>query len=105
MRTIRYSIALELIFVAEILGSEVAVMFLLLYLKDQWYQLVARWENFKLRVTSIITIVSMHAVSNPRVFYVHASVSVFVFALTGSLFYLAAVWYPVAMLGGSLGYG
>ncbi|MEM1404661.1 MAG: hypothetical protein AAGG55_15090 [Pseudomonadota bacterium] len=97
--------ALEVVLVAEVLGAEVALMFLLLYLKDQWRVVEARITGLQNSLTSTLVIVSGHAVANPRVFYVHALMSLLLFAATGSIFYPTAVWYPLATLGSNLGYG
>ena len=93
--------AVELIFVAEIMGAEVTVLFFVYWLKDQWQQLDARLQQLREWLRSLVVIVSMHAIGNSRVFLVHATASVMLFALTGSLFYFSAVWYPVVMFGGA----
>ena len=98
-------IAIELVFVSQILGAEVAVLFFLAFLKDQWQIIEARWERFKEEMFSTLAIISAHAISSPKVFYVHASVSIILFAVTGSIFYLCAVWYPVVLFGGAPGFG
>ncbi len=88
---------------AEIVGAEVAVMFLLLYLKDSWNGAVERWRGFQSVIGEYIAIISCHAISSPRVFYVNTVLSVLLFAVTGSVFYLTAVWYPVVIFGGGSG--
>lgn len=97
--------ALELVFVAEVLGSEVAVLFLLLFLKEQWRQIEARLDLLGRKGSALLHIVSAHAVASPRVFYVHAAASVVLLTTTGSLFYVTALWYPLAVFGGSAGFG
>ena len=98
-------VAIELIFVAQIVGAEVAVLFFLGFLKHQWQVFEAKLECVKVWLGSVLAITSVHAISNPKIFYAHAMISVGVFAVTGSMFYVTAIWYPVVVAGGALGVG
>lgn len=93
--------AVELVFVAEVMGAEVTVLFFVYWLKDQWQQFDARYQQLRESVHNLALIISTHAIGDSRVFLAHAAVSVTLFALTGSLYYLTAVWYPVLLLGGA----
>lgn len=97
--------AIELIFVAEIVGAEVTVLFFLLFLRDQYRSLKDRWHEFVLEIAAVSAIATTHAVANPRYFYPHVIASFCLFFVTGSTFYLLALWYPVTILGGGLGVG
>ncbi|MEP5765680.1 MAG: hypothetical protein ABJ308_13885 [Halieaceae bacterium] len=96
-------VAIELIFIANMMGAEVAILFFAVFMKDRWILLLNRWDRLKEYVASTLAIISCHAVSNPRHFYLHAATSVALFAVTGSLSYATAIWYPVMLLGGDPG--
>lgn len=90
-------LAIELILVAQIVGAEVAVLFLFAFLRHQWQLFEAKLDACKAWVVSVIAITLAHPVSEPKHFYLNAALSVGVFTFTGSLFYVTAIWYPVVL--------
>ena len=74
-------------------------------MRHQWQVFEAKLECAKVWLSSVLAITSAHAISNPKIFYAHAAISVGVFAVTGSMFYVTAIWYPVMVAGGALGVG
>lgn len=99
-------IAVEAIFLADLLGAELAVGFLWFFVKDMLITWEARWANFKLEFSSSLLAMSKHNAASPKYFAIHYFFSFITLAVTGYLFYVLLIWYPIVIFGGKMsGYG
>lgn len=92
---------IELIFIANIVGVEVALTFFVLVVKDIYDQWHYRSLEAKLFVKSAFGILRNHPMFSAPIFSLHATASALAFLVFGSLMYSAMVWYPL-VVGGKL---
>lgn len=92
--------AVEAIFLADLLGAELAVGFLWFFLKDMLNTWEARWANYKLEFRTTLLMVSKHSAAAPQCFAAHYLISCIMLMITGSLFYVLVIWWPIIILDG-----
>ena len=92
----------EILFIANIVGVEVAFAFLLLLLKDIKLNILVWVGEIKSFTSTSLKILSNHPVFQPRIYLVHVSASFLVLFFSGVLAYSVVVWYPVVLLGSTL---
>ncbi|MGI9278262.1 MAG: hypothetical protein ACR2PX_01335 [Endozoicomonas sp.] len=93
---------IEIVFIADVLGAEVAIGFLILLLKDFYHTFWIRVQQYKAILKSIVRLIELHPVSQTHVYVFHTTASVVFLLVTGSMLYSMAVWYPIALLGHKL---
>jgi hypothetical protein len=93
--------AFEFILIAEVVGSEYALTFALLYFKQAFYDLVERWIRFKQEVTASIESLLQLLMFQPKTYGITASASCLFIVITGSTLFACAIWLPaIAMSSG-----
>jgi len=90
--------AFEVLFLAEILGAETAVFFVLYYAKDLWGRVKEKWLWFKAELICCISILLTFGISSPRNITAKYAISLAFFVVTGSFFYSVLALYPAIML-------
>lgn len=94
--------AIEILFLADIVGIELAMAFFAYYLKDMGLIWQARMQTFRAGVGAGFRCITSHAIGQPRFLLQHCAMSLTYFVLSGSLIWALLVWYPIVMMGGSL---
>lgn len=93
---------LEILFVANILGAEVAFGFLLLVIKD----IYENWQYWVLRIKQFLSadvqLIQNHPICQTNIYLFHAAASVVVLFFSGPMVYSVIVWYPIVLLGNNL---
>lgn len=89
----------EIILIAQIMGAETAVAFLLLLLRELRLNWQVRLYQINQLFASCIKIIQNHPICQANVYFCHVTGSVVALVVTGSLTYSVLVWYPVAIIG------
>ena len=92
----------EILFIANIVGVEVAFGFLLLVIKDIYDNYQYRALRIKQFLSAVVQIIQNHPICQTNIYMFHVTASVFVLLISGSMVYSVLVWYPIVMLGNSL---
>ena len=90
----------EILFIANMMGVEVAFGFLLLVLKDlydHWQYRVQRIKDF---LSASVQIIQYHPMFQITIYCFHVTVSVLVLFVSGSMACSVLVWYPIVLSGG-----
>lgn len=90
--------AFEVVLIAEVVGTEFAVTFVLLYYKQAWFELIERWIRFKAELNQQLLLLSELLVFQPRSYGVSATASCVFILFTGSTVFACAVWLPALLL-------
>lgn len=88
----------EILFIANIVGVEVAFAFLLLLLKDMKQNTIYFIHRLKSFMKEAVNILQNHPIFQINVYFAHSALSVLMLAFTGSLAFSILIWYP-AILG------
>ena len=89
----------EILFIANIVGVEVAFTFLLLLLKDIKLNILVWIDEIKRSTSASLKILQSHAIFQLRTYLVHASASILILLFSGALAYSVMVWYPMVLFG------
>ena len=84
--------ALEFLLMAEFVGAEFAVTFMLVYFKSLWANLVQKWWRFKHRLAYGFDEVIKLVMFQPKPYGISATASCVVIVMTGSTFVACAIW-------------
>lgn len=95
-------IAVEAIFLADLLGAELAIGFLWYYLKNMVITWEARWISFKMDFRTTLQLISTHGAASPKFFATHYLLSCIILTVSGSLLYMIVIWYPIMIFGGRM---
>ena len=90
---------IEILFIANIMGAEVAFGFLLLVIRDIYDSWRYRIQRVKEFVIAACQIVQNHPVCQVNIYLFHVTVSVTVLFFSGSMVYSVLVWYPIVLSG------
>ena len=95
--------AVEFLVIADFVGVEFAVSFMLLYFRTAFYELVVRWWRFKKRFEDGILQISELVLFQPKPYGITSVATCTVIFVTGSTFVACALWLPaIAMSSGYL---
>ena len=92
----------EILFIANIVGVEVAFAFLLLLLKDIKLNTLVWISEVKGSTSVSLKILRSHPIFQPKIYLVHASASFLVLLFSGALAYSLMMWYPMVLFGSTL---
>ena len=90
--------AIEFLFMAEFVGAEFAVTFMLYYFRNAYYEFVHRVLEFKYRLVEGFDNVIQLAIFQPRLCGVSATASCIVIILTGSTLVACTLWLPAMFM-------
>lgn len=90
--------AIEFLFLAEFVGLEFAVTFMVLYFKTLCEELNRRWWKLKYKLKYGFDELIDLFVFQPRTYGVSATASCVVILLTGSTLVACAIWLPAMMM-------
>jgi hypothetical protein len=92
----------EILFIANIVGAEIAFGFLLLLIKD----IYENWQYRVQRIKEFLSVVSQIIQNQPmfqiNIYLFHVTASVVVLFFSGSMVYSILVWYPIVLFGNQL---
>lgn len=91
-------IALEFLLLAEFIGAEFAVTFMLLYFRTMYYDMVHKVLAFKYRLENGFDNLIQLAMFQPRICGVSATASCLVVILTGSTLIACSLWLPAMLM-------
>ena len=92
----------EILFIANIVGAEVAFLFLLLVIKDIYENYQYRALRIKQFLFAVVQIIQNHPICQTNIYLFHVMASVVVLFFSGSMVYSVLVWYPIVLLGNNL---
>ncbi len=90
--------AIEFLFMAEFVGAEFAVTFMVYYFRNAYFELVHRFLEFKYRLEAGFDNVIQLAMFQPRLCGVSATASCVVIILTGSTLLACSLWFPAMLM-------
>lgn len=91
--------AIEIVFLADLIGIELAMSFLFYYAKSLYFSVYQRWLDFRGLCSESLKAIANHSVSEPKIFCVNACYSAILFLVTGSSVWALLAWYPVVVFG------
>ncbi|BFM10538.1 hypothetical protein R50072_06910 [Simiduia litorea] len=91
--------AVEIVFLADVVGIEMALAFCAYFLKDTLLIWQTRLRSFRSGVSAGFACIALHAIGQPSCFVQHWLLSAAYFVLSGSLIWAILVWYPIVMMG------
>lgn len=95
---------IDFIVIADLMGLEALIVFLLVYAKSIMAPLQMRFEQFRQNVAATALLVAQLYMFKPKVYLGHAAVSSVVIVLASSVLLACAVWMPVMfMSAGAMG--
>jgi hypothetical protein len=92
----------EILFVANIVGAELAVGFLLLVIKNIYENWQYRAQRIKGYLSDVNQIIHNQPIWQINIYIFHVTASVVVLFFSGSMVYSVLVWYPVVLFGNQL---
>lgn len=94
----------EMMLMVDIVGIEIAITFLVFYLKHHWQLVWHYLHRLKAELIEIYCILTHAYLFQPKVYFSHVSVSVLILVVTGSTVFSTLIWTPaVFMSAGGLG--
>ena len=87
----------EILFVANIVGVEVAFAFLLLIIKDIYARFRYRVQQAKEFLAGSYQIILNHPICQTNIYLFHSTLSVAVLFFSGSLAFSVLIWYPIIL--------
>lgn len=90
--------AIEFLFIADFVGVEFAVTFMLLYFKTAFFELVEKWWRFKTDFKNQIYSISQLAMFQPRMYGVTSTATCLVVVLTGTTLAACTLWIPALIM-------
>lgn len=94
--------AIEIVFLADMVGVEFAILFAVFYLKDIVNRLIEKWLELKESLKGFIRLLTELYVFRPRIYFSHLAASTTLLLLTSSVFFACLIWLPPVYL--SVGY-
>ena len=91
--------AFEVVLIAEVVGTEFAVTFVLLYYKQLYFDLREKCIHFKHELAQQLRMISDMLFFQPKAYGITASASCLFVILSGSTFFACAIWLPAVALG------
>ena len=88
---------LEFILMADLMGLEALIVFLLASGKSMWTTLRNRIDMHLLHITETVALLSEVFIFKPKIFVGHATVSSLFFICASSVLLACAVWMPVIL--------
>ena len=89
---------LEILFIANMMGAEVAFGFLLLFIKQIYENWQAHLHQAKALLKAAYQIIQAHPICQTNIYIFHVCLSMAVLFFSGSMAYSVLVWYPVTLL-------
>lgn len=90
--------AIEFVFIADFVGVEFAVTFMLLYFKTALFELVEKWWRFKMDFKNQIGYLSQLVMFQPRTCGVTSTATCLVVVMTGTTLAACALWIPAIVM-------
>lgn len=93
---------IEVLFIANIMGAEVAFGLLLLFVKQIYENWQYRAQQLKGFLAAACQIVQSHPMCQTNIYLLHITASAVVLFFGGSIAYSILVWYPIVVSGSVL---
>ncbi|MDO9317803.1 MAG: hypothetical protein Q7V56_06355 [Gammaproteobacteria bacterium] len=90
--------AIDFIIVADFMGLEALLIFLLVYSKSAFLVVQSRLMEFKSSIAATALLVAALPLFTPRIYITHATASTVLAIFACSIFLACVVWLPVMMM-------
>ncbi|MDO8271428.1 MAG: hypothetical protein Q7U82_05825 [Gammaproteobacteria bacterium] len=90
--------AIDFIIVADFMGLEALLIFLLVYSKSAFLVVQSRLLEFKSSIAATALLVAALPLFTPRIYITHATASTVLAIFACSIFLACVVWLPVMMM-------
>jgi len=90
--------AIDFIVVADFMGLEALLVFLLVYSKSAFLAVQSRLLEFKSSIAATALLVAALPIFTPRIYFTHATASTVLAIFACSIFLACVVWLPVMMM-------
>lgn len=90
--------AIDFIVVADFMGLEALLVFLLVYSKSAFLAVQSRLLEFKSSIAATALLVAALPLFTPRIYITHATASTVLAVFACSIFLACVVWLPVMMM-------
>lgn len=91
----------EILYIANMVGAEVALAFLLIVVKDIYEQARYRLQQIKEFLVQSIKFIRYHPVCQANIYLAHSLAYLVALFFTGSMALSIIVWYPIVLFGGT----